>query len=196
MKIFNKTIQIDDDLGSKFLPITKEVNEYFGGNLHPYFKKGLTRDLPEEDLDKEKLTPIINEDCGFNEVIVNRIISIYLELKYPAIKKKLITINDFSLGFIKSENSGTKLIGTLKNELNEKYITDEDYGCKYTLIDMEKCGFEIKFGEGEEKTVNNLSDLMIESLNYINNSNIDDTEKPTKRKDFITKVIEKCIWKL
>lgn len=176
MKIFNKTILIDDDLGSNVLPITKEVNEYFvnpGGtkNLHPYFDT--------------KRKNIINEDCGFNEVIVNRIIRKYLEDK-NYLQDKLIEIKDFSLGFIPSEKSGNKL----------PIKSNTGYGCKYTLIDMEKCGVKINFAEETEpeniKTVNNLSDLMIESLNYINNSDIED--KPTKRKGFLKNVIEKLLF--
>jgi hypothetical protein len=222
-KILNKTTTIDDDLGSKFLPITKEVNDYFGGYIHPYFST----------------SNIINEDCGFNEVIVNRIIRKYLENK-NYLQDKLIEIKDFSLGFIESEKSHVKLKETLNKfveEENEGEIKEEnegdieeenegeneeeneeknegeiegeiegegknkvDYGCKYTLIDMEKCGVKINFVKETDtdpkniKTVNNLSDLMIESLNYINNSNIDDTEKPTKIKGFLTIVIEKLLF--
>ena len=158
-----------DDMGTKYFPITHRVdedyNEYSEGN--------------------------IVQDCGFNEIIIQRILKKFddkeIEPKEGNKSYKIIDFKDFKLLFkkAKDEYKKKKLKEKAKAEKGEEKGEKKEHpiGIKGNLISMESCEFKVKFKNGNKETFNNLSELvrycLLEFDNYVDG------------KKFIFKLIEK-----
>ena len=145
-------------MGTKYYPIIdrvdKDYNEYSEGN--------------------------IVQDCGFNEIIIQRILKKFYDTKIYTTDSnnsyKIIDFKDFKLLF---------------REANEEYKTKKLeekakaalIGIKGNLISMESCEFKVKFKNGNKETFSNLSKLVRYCLLEINDYQ--------KGEQFIFKLIKK-----
>ena len=152
-----------DDMGTKYYPIIdrvdKDYNEYSEGN--------------------------IVQDCGFNEIIIQRILKKFydkeIETKEGNKSYKIIDFKDFKLLFKKANDEYQKK--KLQEIAEEGEKKEHPIGIKGNLISMESCEFKVKFNNGNKETFNNLSKLVRYCLLEINDYQ--------KGEQFIFKLIEK-----
>lgn len=158
-----------DDMGTKYFPIIdrvdKDYNEYSEGN--------------------------IVQDCGFNEIIIQRILKKFydkeIEPKKGNKSYKIIDFKAFKLLFKEAdvEYKKKKLQEIAKAEKGEEKGEKKEHpiGIKGNLISMESCEFKVKFNTEPPENLNNLSKLVRYCLLEINDYQ--------KGKQFIIKLIEK-----